>query len=70
MDRDNRSDQFTSLEERCSRYTVNDRDGEKIGKVDDLFVDEHDEPEYPGVKMGSLGVNSTLPWYAFAGSRP
>ena len=55
-----RGDRFTTLEERYSGYTVNDRDGEKIGKVDDLFVDEHDEPEYLGVKMGFLGMSSTL----------
>jgi hypothetical protein len=37
--------------------------GEKIGKVDDLFVDENDQPEYIGVKMGFLGARFTLiPW--------
>ena len=41
-------------------YTVYDRDYEKIGKVDDLFVDENDQPEYIGVKMGFLGTKSTL----------
>ncbi len=36
---------------------------EKIGKVGDLFVDENDQPEYLGVKMGLLGLRSTLiPW--------
>jgi hypothetical protein len=34
--------------------------GEKIGKVDDLFVDENDQPEYIGVKMGFLGARFTL----------
>ena len=44
-------------------YDVYDRDGDKIGKVDDLFVDQADEPEYIGVKMGFLGTSSTLiPW--------
>ena len=57
---EDRGDRFTALEERYSGYTVNDRDGDKIGKVDDLFVDEHDEPEYLGVKMGFLGMSSTL----------
>ena len=41
-------------------YTVYDRHYEKVGKVDDLFVDENDQPEYIGVKMGFLGTKSTL----------
>lgn len=41
-------------------YTVYDRHYEKVGKVDDLFVDENDRPEYIGVKMGLLGTKSTL----------
>jgi len=55
-----RSDRFTAIEERFSGYTVYDQAGEKIGKVDDLFVDEQDNPEYIGVKMGFLGTRSTL----------
>ncbi|AHY46494.1 TIGR02271: conserved domain [Rubrobacter radiotolerans] len=55
-----RSDGFVSLEERLSGYTVYDQNYEKIGKVDDLFVDESDNPEYIGVKMGFLGTRSTL----------
>ena len=58
-----RSDRFTAIEDRFSGYEVYDRNGEKIGKVDDLFVDEQDNPEYIGVKMGFLGTSSTLiPW--------
>ena len=58
-----RSDRFTALEDRFARYEVYDPDGEKIGKVDDLFVDESDQPEYIGVKMGFLGTSSTvIPW--------
>src|SRR3712207_9169124 len=41
-------------------YTVYDQHYEKIGKVDDLFVDENDQPEYIGVKTGFLGMKSTL----------
>ena len=42
-------------------YTVYDQHYEKVGKVDDLFVDENDQPEYIGVKMGGLlGSKSTL----------
>jgi len=58
-----RTDRFTALEDRFEGYEVYDPNGEKIGKVDDLFVDENDQPEYLGVKMGFLGTKSTLiPW--------
>ena len=55
-----RTDRFTALEDRFAGYEVYDQNGEKIGKVDDLFLDEHDNPEYVGVKMGFLGTSSTL----------
>jgi uncharacterized protein (TIGR02271 family) len=55
-----RGDRFTAVEDEYSGYTVRDLNGEKIGKVDDLFVDENDQPEYFGVKMGFLGTRSTL----------
>src|SRR5918998_1694604 len=58
-----RSDRFTAIEDQFAGYEVYDQAGEKIGKVDDLFVDESDQPEYVGVKMGFLGMSSTLiPW--------
>jgi len=56
MEREQRSDKFTAIEDRYAGYEVYDRNGEKIGKVDDLFVDENDQPEYIGVKMGFLGL--------------
>ena len=60
-----RSDRFTAIEDQYAGYTVVDQSGSKIGKVDDLFVDENDQPEYIGVKMGFLGTRSTLiPWEA------
>jgi uncharacterized protein (TIGR02271 family) len=61
---ENRSDRFTALEDQYAGYEVYDRDGDKIGKVDDLFVDENDQPEYIGVKMGFLGLEGTslIPW--------
>jgi uncharacterized protein (TIGR02271 family) len=60
-----RSDKFTAIEDQYAGYEVLDQVGEKIGKVDDLFVDETDSPEYIGVKMGFLGTRSTLiPWEA------
>ena len=57
---ENRSDGFTAIEDRYAGYTVYDNAGSKIGKVDDLFLDENDSPEYVGVKMGFLGTSSTL----------
>src|SRR5918998_462079 len=63
MEREHRSDRFTALEDQYAGYEVYDRNGEKIGKVDDLFIDDNDQPEYIGVKMGFLGTRSTLiPW--------
>src|SRR4028119_1147378 len=55
-----RTDGFTAVEDRFAGYTVYDNAGSKIGKVDDLFLDENDSPEYIGVKMGLLGTSSTL----------
>jgi len=52
-------EQLSKLEEKYDGYTVNDRDGDKIGKVDELFVDETDREEYIGVKMGLLGISGT-----------
>ncbi|MDP9488087.1 MAG: PRC-barrel domain-containing protein, partial [Actinomycetota bacterium] len=60
MDHEQRSDGFTAVEDRFAGYTVYDHSDQKIGKVDDLFVDENDQPEYIGVKMGFLGTRSTL----------
>ncbi len=55
-----RSDRFTAIEDQYAGYTVVDQGGSKVGKVDDLFLDENDQPEYFGVKMGFLGTSSTL----------
>jgi hypothetical protein len=55
-----RGDRFTELEEAYKDYTVYDQRYEKIGRVDELFVDENDQPEYIGVKTGFLGMKSTL----------
>jgi uncharacterized protein (TIGR02271 family) len=59
-----RSDKFTAIEDQYAGYEVYDRNGEKIGKVDDLFIDENEQPEYIGVKMGFLGLEGTslIPW--------
>jgi uncharacterized protein (TIGR02271 family) len=60
LEREARTDKFTELEDRYAGYTVYDQHYEKIGNVDDLFVDESDQPEYIGVKMGYLGTRTTL----------
>ena len=51
---------FTEVEDRYAGYTVYDQHYEKIGNVNDLFLDENDSPEYLGVKMGFLGIRTTL----------
>ena len=60
MGAEERGDRFRELEEAYKDYTVYDRHYERVGKVDDLFVDENDQPEYIGVKTGFLGMKSTL----------
>jgi sporulation protein YlmC with PRC-barrel domain len=55
VDRDD--NRLRELEERYEGYEVYDNSGEKIGKVDDLFVDETDREEYIGVKMGLFGLS-------------
>jgi sporulation protein YlmC with PRC-barrel domain len=51
-----RDDRLRELEEKYEGYEVYDNAGEKIGKVDDLFIDETDREEYIGVKMGLFGL--------------
>ena len=61
MERQAHTDRFTEeIEDRYAAYTVYDQSYEKIGNVDDLFLDENDSPEYIGVKMGFLETRSTL----------
>src|SRR5215208_7926949 len=45
---------------RFDGYQIYDQHYEKVGKVDDLFVDENDVPEYIGVKTSLFGGPSTL----------
>ena len=45
---------------RFEGYQIYDQHYEKVGKIDDLFVDENDVPEYIGVKTGLFGGPSTL----------
>jgi hypothetical protein len=41
-------------------FTVVDPNGEKIGKIDDLYVGGDRQPRYLGVKMGFLGSKMTF----------
>jgi uncharacterized protein (TIGR02271 family) len=63
---DRRDDRGTEALQQYEDYEVYDRDGDKIGKVDELFVDEADQIEYMGVKMGLLGLGGSalVPWDA------
>ena len=49
-----------SLEERYAGYDIYDEHGERIGKLNDLFVDANDNPEYVGVKTDSSGARAVL----------
>ena len=49
-----------NIGKRFEGYQIYDQHYEKVGKVDDIFVDANDEPEYIGVKTGFLGMKSTL----------
>jgi uncharacterized protein (TIGR02271 family) len=49
-----------TLEERYVGYEVYDRDNQRIGRPDDLFVDENDDPEYVGVLTDASGTRSVL----------
>ena len=53
-------DPFAGLKKAKEDYKVYDSHYEKIGKVDDLLVDDRDEVLYVGVKMGLFGTNSTI----------
>ncbi len=44
MEREECSAGFMAIEDRFAGYQVHDRSGSKIGKVDDLFVDESGQP--------------------------
>jgi uncharacterized protein (TIGR02271 family) len=53
-------DALRTPEERYAGYEVYDRDGERLGKPDDLFVDEEDNPEYLGLWTDPSGSRSLL----------
>jgi hypothetical protein len=60
VDRGGRVDPFAELKEVGDEYTVYDSHYEKLGRVDDLLMDEAERVLYVGVKMGFFGTNSTL----------
>ncbi|HZY64939.1 MAG TPA: PRC-barrel domain-containing protein, partial [Rubrobacteraceae bacterium] len=53
-------DRIRESQESYEGYEVYDRRQEEIGKVDELFVGENDQPEYIGVRTGLLGTKLTL----------
>ena len=55
-----RSGWFAEGEYSLEGYNAYDVYYQKIGKVDDLFVDEEDQPKYVGVKPGLLGTRISL----------
>lgn len=55
--RDNRTG---GIPAHCQGYEVHDRDGGKIGKVDETFVNQNEQAEYIGVKTGLLGGKLSL----------
>ena len=53
-------ERFGTPEERYADYEIYDQDGERIGQLNELFVDENDAPEYVGVGTASLDNRSVL----------
>lgn len=53
-------DQFVELKESHKDYKVFDGHYERIGNVDEVFVDEADHPLYLGVSTGLLEMGSVL----------
>ena len=60
MDRESGQDLFAGLKNSDEEYSVYDAHYERIGRVDDVFLDEQDAVSYIGVQMGFFGTNSTI----------
>ena len=60
MDRESGRDLFAGLKSGEEEYHVYDAHYERIGRVDDVFLDEQDAVSYIGVEMGFFGTNSTI----------
>ena len=46
--------------ERYAGYAVRDPTGRKIGNLEKLFVNEHQEPEYASVRIGFFEFRTVL----------
>ena len=55
-----RNEHYETIDERYEGYTLYDLDNERIGEVEDIFVDDDEQVEYVGVRLGSHGSASTL----------
>jgi uncharacterized protein (TIGR02271 family) len=55
-----RGEPLRTPEQRYAEYAIYDQDGERIGPLSDLFVDENDELEYVGVETGLPANRSVL----------
>jgi uncharacterized protein (TIGR02271 family) len=55
-----RDDRLGMPEERFAGYEIYAQGDERIGKLEDLFIDEDDNPEYVGVRVGSSSKRSAL----------
>jgi len=60
VDRESGQDLFAGLKNSEVEYSVYDAHYERIGRVDDVFLDEQDAVSYIGVQMGFFGTNSTI----------
>src|ERR671913_1063567 len=60
VNRESGQDPFAGLKSGGEEYSVYDAHYERIGRVDDVFLDERDAVTYIGVEMGFFGTNSTL----------
>jgi uncharacterized protein (TIGR02271 family) len=55
-----RIDRSGTPEEQYAGFEVYGQDGERIGKLDALFVDENDQPDYVGVRKSPSTTRSAL----------
>ena len=60
MEHEKSDEGFAPLEKQFAGYEVYDAAGERVGKADEIFVDEKGSPEYVGVKIGRSGARAVL----------
>ena len=58
MEHEKGEEGFAPLEKQFAGYEVYDAAKERIGKVDEIFVDENGSPEYVGVKTSRSGAGA------------